>query len=206
VYDRHIFSEDITSAVRYSLLHEVALHHKITGDTLKALAKFVGTLGNFFPGDDQLRRDLTKLSKVLSDGRETVTSDEWLKLVEPIFENVQDLKFVSCVGSQPKYRGYPCSLWTLFHAMTVEAVNVGDGAKYRDVVDGVHGFVKHFFSCRYCSKHFDEMYKETAGDVVDLKSGVVWLWSAHNKVRKCELEFRIIRDHYILHTIDSNYQ
>lgn len=29
--------------------------------------------------------------------------------------------YIGCKGSEPRYRGYPCSLWTLFHILTVQA-------------------------------------------------------------------------------------
>ncbi len=29
-----------------------------------------------------------------------------------------------CSGSQIKYRGYPCSLWTLFHVLTVSQIEM----------------------------------------------------------------------------------
>lgn len=29
--------------------------------------------------------------------------------------------WVGCQGSRPELRGYPCSLWTLFHTLTVRA-------------------------------------------------------------------------------------
>jgi len=28
-------------------------------------------------------------------------------------------RFVNCKGSKPIFRGYPCTLWTLFHVLTV---------------------------------------------------------------------------------------
>lgn len=31
------------------------------------------------------------------------------------------VKWVGCQGSRPELRGYTCSLWTLFHTLTVEA-------------------------------------------------------------------------------------
>ena len=30
-------------------------------------------------------------------------------------------EFAACKGSEPRFRGYPCSLWTTFHALTVNA-------------------------------------------------------------------------------------
>ena len=29
--------------------------------------------------------------------------------------------WVSCAGSEPRFRGYPCSVWMTFHAITVNA-------------------------------------------------------------------------------------
>lgn len=31
------------------------------------------------------------------------------------------VRWVGCQGSHPRYRGYPCSMWTLFHTLTVAA-------------------------------------------------------------------------------------
>lgn len=31
------------------------------------------------------------------------------------------IKWVGCQGSRPELRGYTCSLWKLFHTLTVEA-------------------------------------------------------------------------------------
>lgn len=31
------------------------------------------------------------------------------------------MTWVGCQGSKPHFRGYPCSLWTLFHLLTVQA-------------------------------------------------------------------------------------
>ena len=35
-------------------------------------------------------------------------------------------RWAACMGSQGHYRGYPCSLWTLFHALTVNAEQLGE--------------------------------------------------------------------------------
>ena len=33
-------------------------------------------------------------------------------------------RYAACRGSQSHFRGYPCSLWTLFHAVTVNAEHI----------------------------------------------------------------------------------
>lgn len=34
------------------------------------------------------------------------------------------IEWIHCQGSDPKYRGYPCSLWSLFHVLTVSQVEM----------------------------------------------------------------------------------
>lgn len=31
------------------------------------------------------------------------------------------IEWVGCAGSEPRFRGYPCGMWTLFHTLTVGA-------------------------------------------------------------------------------------
>lgn len=35
------------------------------------------------------------------------------------------IKYEHCEGSAPHYRGYPCSLWLLFHTLTVSQFQTG---------------------------------------------------------------------------------
>lgn len=35
----------------------------------------------------------------------------------------EQVQWVGCQGSSVALRGYPCSLWTLFHVLTVQAAN-----------------------------------------------------------------------------------
>lgn len=60
------------------------------------------------------------------------------------------------------------------------------GAKflYRDVLTAVAGYMKHFFGCSYCSKHFTQMAATMDSDVTSPKEVVLWLWRSHNKVNK----------------------
>ena len=49
---------------------------------------------------------------------------ELVRIYKPFEGTPKDWK--ACQGSNPKYRGYPCSLWTLFHTLTVNAAIKGD--------------------------------------------------------------------------------
>ena len=52
----------------------------------------------------------------------------WVRLfqISGLFLGEQ-LQWVGCQGSRVGLRGYPCSLWTLFHVLTVQAASRPDG-------------------------------------------------------------------------------
>lgn len=37
----------------------------------------------------------------------------------------EGVQWVGCQGSEARYRGYPCAVWTLFHVLTVQAKEIG---------------------------------------------------------------------------------
>lgn len=48
----------------------------------------------------------------------------------------------------------------------------------------IRGYVKSFFSCLECSKHFYSMSKNVEHEVHSHDEAILWLWRAHNKVNK----------------------
>lgn len=87
----------------------------------------------------------------------------------------------SCKGSQPGARGYTCGLWLLFHALASRLPDQPSvGAAW---LATIKAFVKHFFQCDDCSKHFLAMASDAEAAAVDSKRDAVqWVWRAHNKV------------------------
>jgi len=118
---------------------------------------------------------------------ETVTSDEWLALVQdaslPIVQ-----PWEKCVGSLPHLRGYPCSVWTAFHVLSVKAAKMyeihqpDEIPNGRIVLDIMQSFVEHFFTCRDCAQHFLSMALTSTSNVSSADDVVLWLWNAHNEV------------------------
>lgn len=72
-----------------------------------------------------LKRILTKV-KEQSNG---ITGHQFRALADTntaaayLPDNLVEYKF--CAGSSPQYRGYPCSLWVLFHTLTVAQAKSG---------------------------------------------------------------------------------
>lgn len=106
--------------------------------------------------------------------------------------------WVSCAGSEPKYRGYPCGLWMLLHTVTVHCfplVHYNNKKVIRPQyrawsIDSVgalrmaRDYVVNFFTCEHCRQHFSQMSMDLEANVTDDVSAILWLWSAHNTVNK----------------------
>nr|XP_013798700.1 PREDICTED: sulfhydryl oxidase 1 [Apteryx mantelli mantelli] len=94
-----------------------------------------------------------------------------------------NVTWVGCQGSEPHFRGYPCSLWTLFHLLTAQALQGGpDKELPLEVLSAMRCYVKNFFGCQECAQHFEAMAAESMDKVQGREQAVLWLWSHHNEV------------------------
>ena len=83
-----------------------------------------------------------------------------------------------------KISGYPCSLWTLFHALTVNAALRGDPSMQVGgtslVVQAMIGYIPNFFSCRPCAQHFVKGVDRLGTLPSTPNASILWLWQFHN--------------------------
>lgn len=107
-------------------------------------------------------------------------------------------EWIGCRGSLPHLRGYPCSLWTTFHALTVNYAlhheqqkdspsSSSSGEPPAVILYAMKGYIKYFFGCAHCSNHFVDMTEDETGPLESVsspKQSVLWLWAAHNKVNR----------------------
>lgn len=184
------FLADIEHALRFTLRHEVGSRKHMTGPVLNALRNYLHIIKRHFPlsvsGEmllNSLCEHVDSVSELSGEDWRKFLSDEEAKLTKPAWTERNE--FLGCHGSQPNFRGYPCSLWTMFHVLTVDALVSPDSGKPRDVLEAILGYVTHFFGCAECSKHFQGMASETMfSEVTSHKQSVLWLWEGHNKVNK----------------------
>lgn len=181
-----VFQMDLETALRYSLKHEVAKIKTISGEKLTALKKYIEVIVKYFPTGRKGKNFLQDLQTEINSYGATVNGADIAKFLQPmdnedegIFSSPQ--QWLGCSGSSTRYRGYPCGLWKMFHYLTVNS----DSKNPREVLEAMLGYVKHFFGCQDCSKHFQELaVKNDLHGVTELNSSVIWLWIAHNEVNK----------------------
>uniref|UniRef100_A0A1A7W7U2 Sulfhydryl oxidase n=1 Tax=Iconisemion striatum TaxID=60296 RepID=A0A1A7W7U2_9TELE len=182
-----VYMADLESALHYSLRVELAAHDIIRGKALNALNKYISVLAKYFPGRPVVVNLLKTLESWLQGQTENLIS---YKSFETVLDNTaqvphaalpKGVRWVGCQGSQPHFRRYPCGVWTLFHVLTVQANGTG-GSDPLEVLTAMRNYVHHFFGCRKCAEHFENMAQESLVDVNTLPSAVLWLWSRHNQV------------------------
>ncbi|XP_023665375.2 sulfhydryl oxidase 2 [Paramormyrops kingsleyae] len=190
-----VYMVDMESGLHYLLRVELASHQTLTGDELKTFKDFVTVVAKLFPGRQSVVKLLeTLLEWLVSLPLEKIPYDAILDLVNNKMRIAgmflsEQLQWVGCQGSQSELRGYPCSLWTLFHTLTVQAAlrpdalaNTGLEEDPLAVLQTMRRYIRTFFGCRECGEHFEEMAKESLQQVKTLDEAILWLWRKHNQV------------------------
>lgn len=181
-----VFYSDLEKTLKTSLHTEITRHKTLTGEPLQALIDYLDVLITSFPAKGNLREYLTDLRNtiVAQPSWDGTALYETVKRLEEMHAPVytSNLEYMGCKGSLPKYRGYTCGLWTLFHTLTVNAARK-QGNEGPKVLKAMHGYVKHFFGCTECSQHFQAMAdRNRIFDVKENDKAVLWLWISHNEV------------------------
>ncbi|CAG0881906.1 unnamed protein product [Cyprideis torosa] len=189
-----VYFVDMEKALSYLLRHEVALSKEISGERLSALVEFVSVVRDQLPLRLPVQNFLESLLRFLKNPHQkSIQGKEWKDLVESLGSRGFDQflpdyeSYKACQGSAPGFRGYPCGLWTIFHSITVNAALRSDFINSEPLrpLRAIHGYVKYFFSCEYCSKHFQAMAaKDMESSVRAPLDSPLWLWRSHNRVNK----------------------
>ncbi|XP_014246729.1 sulfhydryl oxidase 2-like [Cimex lectularius] len=187
-FDSTVFRVDIEGALSQSLFIEIPSRNEISGCMLTALQNYTKILKDYFPAGANGKNFLRCVHVGVAD-QVTFSGALFYKLVENCLNKYEPVflpsteRWIGCKGSTVFFRGYPCSLWTMFHTLTVQAYVKGTDEP-KDVLDGMTGYMKHFFGCSFCSRHFLKMAVTFPGNVTTTEDSVLWLWKAHNSVNR----------------------
>nr|XP_056700672.1 sulfhydryl oxidase 1 [Euleptes europaea] len=188
VVDRKkLYMADLESAILYTLRMEAARFLYLDRERLSALKQYVALLVKYFPGRLIVMNYLRNLDHWLGP-RTNVSKSEWEEALRnkgerPYAWLPETPNWVGCQGSRPEFRGYPCSLWTLFHFLTVqEALQSSRFTSPSEVLSTMRRYVHYFFGCRECADHFEGMAAESMHRVKNKDGAILWLWSRHNRV------------------------
>ncbi|VDM48687.1 unnamed protein product [Toxocara canis] len=184
---------DLTSAMYYILKDEIPRRQVIEGENMKALKLWIHMLKKYAPGTVPIRRLFYRLDERLSPAQQ-VSAEQWIAEVDSVQSELgyplpTNMTWLACRGSKPYLRGYSCGLWTLLHAVTVQAYKIEENNPSFDaaeeVIEPIHQFIYRFFSCEVCGRHFhNHVLKTDKTTIKRAADSIMWLWRAHNIVNK----------------------
>lgn len=186
-----VYQIDLETALRYSLEQDIPMKGEdIDSERLEALKAYVKVLIKYFPFDDKGRKFLNVLNETVAaansftpvEFQQTVTSlmDEHKPF---LVNNKEKTGFIGCASRFPGLRGYTCTLWTLFHTLTVAADSKPHlSSDPKEVLHAMQGYIKNFFSCTYCAENFAKEIGNLEESVNSLDDSVLYLWKTHNHV------------------------
>ncbi|XP_004688198.1 PREDICTED: sulfhydryl oxidase 1 [Condylura cristata] len=186
-----IYMADLESALHYILRVEVGKFSVLEGQRLVALKRFMAVLAQYFPGQPLVKNFLHSTHDWLRRQQRKKIPYEFFKTA---LDNRKEsavlakkVNWVGCQGSEPHFRGFPCSLWVLFHFLTVQAARQDvdhsrETATAQKVLQAIRGYIRFFFGCQDCSSHFEQMAAASMHKVDSPDNAVLWLWSSHNRV------------------------
>lgn len=80
----------------------------------------------YFPGRKPVVNYLNQIYQSINKSME-INQTQWRLLTNIQTDDAflpKKTEWRHCLGSESKYRGYPCSLWTLFHVLTVNQIEI----------------------------------------------------------------------------------
>ncbi|KAH8407038.1 hypothetical protein KR222_004339, partial [Zaprionus bogoriensis] len=184
-----VYRADLEQAIDKLLHIELPKVRHFQGDNLQALQQLLNVLRRFSPLNASGSKLLQQLYEfVRSIGSSGLTGVAFQLQVESLERRLPKVfkarRYVGCISSGPFQRGFTCSLWTLFHFLTVQTANsmvLPAGA----VLQSIHGFVEHFFGCQDCVQHFLGLSQRRRIFAVNTRDEeILWLWQAHNEVNQ----------------------
>ena len=183
------FMSDLENAILYSLTHEIGSRNSIVGTSLDALQGYLDVLVKHFPGREATMNTISKLRSWVATHTDVIHGQDLISEYNDIraetgsFADTPNGAWVGCKGSKDVYGGYPCSLWSLWHVLTVNQ-------QYEEkppslVLDAMLGYIKNFFGCDDCVRHFVEAVEDGEAikrEVKDKNTSILFLWRIHNRV------------------------
>ncbi|EDW01757.1 sulfhydryl oxidase 1 [Drosophila grimshawi] len=184
-----IYQADLEQAIRTILHNEVSKQNEIGGEPLVALQRFLTVLERYNPLGTNGRQMVSKLREFVVQFNQKLSGQQFeqelRRLVSKLGQIYSTTNYVGCTGSSPHLRGFTCSLWTLFHYLSVQSAGNEEAQDPLEVLQAMHGYVRNFFGCTDCSNHFQEMAaRRKIWSVASKDEAVLWLWAAHNEVNQ----------------------
>ena len=199
VNNNQLYIDDLYKCLQQILTNEILIYDTYSLEKINSLRNFTTTIERYFPFANSSERIFFAQLSTLLASHETalltnvsagVPVNDLVKQINGLQNDYtlpKPAEWITCRGSSPIYRGYTCSLWLLWHTLTViEHSTVNGPSTDHQVVFTMRQFITDFFSCEECRAHFINESANISNEIdqSDHFSSIVWLWSIHNSVNR----------------------
>lgn len=200
VYTR-VHTRDLGSAILHVLWTEVHAHQPLAGVKLEIVWQLVDMLTKYVKVSPIMDNALKRLDELISQSTGLDTSKDWEAMLKVSgLPPKQPHPWVQCKGTQEWLRGYPCSLWSLFHTImagatasstsrfdnqAMEPLEVTGDVEGKEALSVIARYVQTFFGCEECVNNFRNEVKAVhlAPDPTAINGAAsLELWKLHNSV------------------------
>ncbi|KAI7698084.1 hypothetical protein SSS_06030 [Sarcoptes scabiei] len=197
-YSKRVYISDLHNAIRFALFQEIALKKYLNIEQTNSLIRLLNVLHESFHFQNfRTKQFIKRLHDWLTDQVQLRSKNDGLietsdilttmNMYEEYYHFPEHKKWQACADvSSERQRSYPCSLWTLFHFLTVaeyrRSLKTKQWLGLHPALYAMREYIKHFFACTECSKHFVSMASTLENELIFPNSSVLWLWNAHNRV------------------------
>ncbi|KAI1300232.1 Sulfhydryl oxidase 1 [Halotydeus destructor] len=186
--DEPVYMDDLYNALRYTMFNELLRLERLNSTQLAVMKAFISVVNEYFPFDQDKPASFFKLmagwastkehhldTHELAEAMKTIDKDTPLPAMKP---------YQGCAGSQEMYRGYPCSVWTLFHVLAVSEYHHEQEDNYLEVLPTMRAYITNFFGCSECAQNFAKEAANLEHEIKSKAGSVLWLWRTHNRVNQ----------------------
>lgn len=196
---RRIFAVDLLKGIAYMITHEIKIKGDLSPNEFGTVRNLLTILNKYLPlekWDTSFNKFIIDLRTRLDSGRYVyesngISAQQMRDILEFSGGDTIRLRYgrenwVSCLASDKQHKGYTCSLWLLFHCMTVgeyyKAAPVQ--VKPKMVLTTMRDYITKFLGCTVCASNFEKETEALESSLTSRNSSVLWLWYTHNKVNQ----------------------
>lgn len=148
------------------------------------IKQLYSTILTYFPFDNEnVKRFFKRMTGWFENKKSNLKMEKYLAAIKTSDGFLKPMEsWRHCNGSRPIYRGFPCGIWVLFHAMAVNEYNITKNNPNAQpiVLKTMKNYVLTFFTCSQCRNYFFNVSKNLDQELIYPNSSVLWLWKVHN--------------------------
>lgn len=197
--NKRVFAIDLLKGISYMLTHEVKIKGGLSPTEFTTVRNLLTLLKKYLPlekWDSNVNKFIMDLRTRLDDKRiefekNGLTAQEMSDILDLSGAETVRLRYnrenwVACQESDRQHKGYTCSLWLLFHTLTVGEYLKAAPVRFRPtmVLFTMRDYITKFLGCTVCASNFEKETESLNSSLNNRNSSILWLWYAHNRVNQ----------------------